>query len=91
MDERVAVEVDAEFGEQPLGDRAHGDARGGLAGAGAFEDVADVIEAVLDGAGEVGVAGAHARDAFDLGFDRLDGHLLGPVHPVAVLDPEGDG
>ena len=40
--------------------------------------------------GQVGVAGPHPRDAFDLGLDRLDGHLLGPVHPVAVLHPERD-
>ena len=90
MRERVAVEGDAELGEQPLGDRADGDAGGRFAGAGAFEHVADVVEAVLDGAREVGVAGTQAGDALDLGLDGLDRHLLGPVHPVAVLDPEGD-
>ena len=37
------------------------------------------------------MAGAEAGDALDLGVDGFDGHLLGPVHPVAVRDPEGDG
>ena len=81
---RVAVEGDAELVEEALGDAGNGNAGGGLAGAGAFEDVADVVEAVLDGAGEVSMTGAEARDALDLSLDRLDGHLLRPVHPVTV-------
>ena len=48
---------DAELGQQRLGERAGGDARRGLAGAGALEHVAGVVEAVLLHAGEVGVAG----------------------------------
>jgi hypothetical protein len=87
----VAADFDAELREEAAGDGADGDAGGGFAGGGALEDVADVIEAVLDGAGQVGVARAEAGDAFDFSLDRLDGHFLGPVDPVAVLDPEGDG
>ena len=89
--EGVAVEGNAELVEEALGDTGDGNAGGSLAGAGALEDVADVVEAVLDGAGQVGVAGAETGDALDLGVDGLNRHLLGPVHPVAVRDPEGDG
>lgn len=88
----VAMEGDAEFGEKTLGNSASSNSGGGLAGTGAFEDVADVIESVLDGARQVRMAGPHAGDAldFDLGIDRPGCHLHGPVHPVAILDPEGD-
>jgi len=53
----VAEHGDAEFTEQSLGDSAHRDAGGGFAGTGALQDVACVMEVVLDGAGQVGVAG----------------------------------
>src|SRR5437660_145119 len=43
----VATDLDAEFLEQQLGERAGGNARRGLAGAGAFEDVAQVVRVVL--------------------------------------------
>ena len=39
------------FAEQFLGDGAHRHAGGGLAGAGAFQHVARVVEIVLEGAG----------------------------------------
>ena len=41
---------------------AGGDARRGLARRRALEDVARVVAVVLEDAGEVGVAGTHARD-----------------------------
>ena len=44
------------------GDAAGGDARRGLARRGPLQDVADVVEAVLERAGEVGVAGPDAGD-----------------------------
>ena len=88
----VAVDVDAELLEEAAGDRGGGDTRRRLAGAGALEHGAHVIEAVLHGAGEVGVAGAHRRHALDLVFDRVDRHALLPVGvvPVAVLDAHAD-
>ena len=46
--------------EELAADGADGDAGGGLAGAGAFEDVAQVLAVVLEAAREVGVAGAGA-------------------------------
>ena len=58
--EHVAVDADAERGEEAAGDRAGGDAGGGLAGAGPLEHVADVGVAVLLGADQVGVARAAA-------------------------------
>ena len=53
---------DAELPQQLPADGADGDARRRFAGAGAFEHVADVVVAVLDDAGEVGVAGPRPRD-----------------------------
>ena len=47
------------------GEGAGGDARRGLAGAGPLEDVAGVVEAVLEEAGEVGVAGTRQVDLLD--------------------------
>ena len=54
----AAADLDAELGEQHLGEGAGRDARRGLAGRGALEDVAQVAAQVLDAAGEVGVARA---------------------------------
>ena len=49
---------DADVREQLARDGAGGDARGGFARAGALEHVADVVVAVLERAGQVGVARA---------------------------------
>ena len=57
----VAADANAELVEQPLADRAGGDARGRLARRGALEDVARVVAVVLEQAGEVGVAGPRTR------------------------------
>ena len=82
----------AELAEQHLGEGSAGDAGGALAGAGAFEHVAGVGEVVLQGAGEVGVAGARAGDGLVLvGVARFDGEDLFPVLPVVVGEGHGDG
>ena len=87
----VGEHVDAELGEQQLGERAGGDAGRRLPGAGPLEHVTGVGEAVLLHAREVGVAGA------DLGQRGLRGagrgvHLLVPLvaaEPLGVLDLDG--
>ena len=56
----MAGDADAEAAQQLARQAAGGDARRRLARAGALEHVADVVVAVLDGAGEVGVARAGA-------------------------------
>ena len=58
----VAADLDAELVEQPLGQGAGGDPRGGLPGAGALQDVAGVEPVVLEHAGQVGVARPGAGD-----------------------------
>ena len=76
--------------EEALGERAAGHARGGLARARALEHVADVGEAELLDAGEVGVAGPREVHLGHLGLDRPRVHPLLPVGVVAVRDPHGD-
>ena len=56
--------------QELLDDRADGDAGGGFAGAGAFEDVAGVGKVVFDGAGEIGMAGPRAGDRLCASRDR---------------------
>ena len=84
-------DLDAEGAQERLGQRAAGDARGGLARAGALEHVAHVGEAELPDAGEVGVAGARQVHLGHLGLDRPRVHPLLPVGVVAVGDLERDG
>ena len=84
------MDLDAERAQERLGERAGGDAGGGLARAGALEHVADVGEAVLLDAGEVGVAGPRQVDLLDLGLDRPGVHPLLPVRVVAVGDQQRD-
>ena len=89
----VGDDLDPEVRQQHLGDRTRGDASCGLAGAGSFEDVSSVGEAVLLHAGEIRVAGTH------LGERRLRrsgsrAHLLVPLvaaEPLAVLDLDRHG
>jgi hypothetical protein len=71
----VADDADAEAGEDGVGEGPGGDARGGLAGAGALGHVAGVLGAELEGPGEVGVAGPRAGDR---------------VQVLGVLDAVGD-
>ena len=87
----VRVDSNAELLEKPPADGSDRDARGGFAGGGAFEDVADVVEAVLHRAGEVGVAGAQACDALGVSLVRADLHDFAPVVPDAVGDNHRDG
>src|SRR5439155_23432689 len=88
----VAQEGDTELVEQSLCHTRHRHARGRLARARALEDVADVVVAVLHGAGQVGVARPRARDLLLLGarLGRADRHRGFPVLPVAVGDGERD-
>ncbi len=79
------MEFDSDFLNQPAGDGADGDARGRLAGARALQDRPDVVESVLEHAGEVGVAGAEARDLHARLVRLLDGHDVLPVDPVLVV------
>ena len=51
--------LDAELAQERAGDAAGRDAGRRLARRGALEDVADVVEAVLEGAGQVGMTGPH--------------------------------
>jgi len=87
----VRVDDDAELLEETAADSADGDSRGGLAGRGAFEYVADVVEAVLHRAGEVGVAGTQARNALRVALVGADLHDLLPVLPDAVGYNHRDG
>ena len=70
-DGRHGCDPDADGREELARDRADGDARGGFARAGAFEDVADVVVAVLDDAGEVGVTRARPRDRRTIDAGRV--------------------
>ena len=54
--------LDAELAQERAGDAAGRDPGRGLARRGALEDVADVVEAVLERAGEVGVTGPDPGD-----------------------------
>ena len=75
-----------------LGDGAGRDAGRRLAGAGPFEHVAGVGEAVLLHPGEVGMAGPHLGERI-LGGAGRRAHLLVPLvaaEPLAVLDLDGD-
>ncbi len=87
----MAQNLDAEVTEKLLDNRPDGDARGGFAGAGAFEDVTGVRLVVFDRSGEIGVAGTRPRNRLVLcrvaGFDRQG---FGPVLPVGVGDDHGD-
>ncbi len=67
-----------------------GDAGGGFTGAGSFQNVAGVGEIVFDGAGEIGMAGARARDGFVMrGIARFNREGFGPVFPVGVGNNHG--
>ena len=90
----VAQDFDTEFCEVGFGECAYGDAGGGFTGARAFEDVAGVVEIVLDAADQVCVAGAWALYFFEFfrrAFVVFDWHGLGPVLPVFVGYDHCDG
>ena len=74
------------------------DPRRGLAGTGAFQDWAGVLEAVLEHARVVGVAGprpgqrrvARLAGVQDTGIHRIGGHHGLPLGPLGVADLDGD-
>ena len=98
-------DLDAERPQVRPGDPARGDTRGGLASRGALEDVPDIVEAVLQRTGQIGVARADSRHGRrplvatlgrvverDSGLvpQRFDRHHLGPVRPVAIPNEQED-
>ena len=88
----IAADLDAELLQKRFGQRSGGDPRGGFAGRGAVNHRADVVEAVFDEAGEVGVAGAGDGDFLHLGGVILElRHRRRPVLPVAVADHHRHG
>ena len=83
--------------QERLGDRAQGDPRGRLPGAGPLEHGTGVVEAVLLHADEVGVTGAGAgqrrvagEPGEHLGVDGVGRHDRLPLGPLGVADPHGD-
>ena len=83
----------ADLLEEVAGDASERHAGGGLAGRGALEDRAGLVEVVLLHAREVGVAGARAGQrgvAAGLlevtGVDRVGRHDLLPLRPLGVAD-----
>src|SRR5438034_3241278 len=92
--DHVAADLDAELLEQEFADGATGDPRPRLARARPLQDVAGVAPVVLQGAGQVGVAGAgpgHLTPPLGAGGIGLGRHHVPPVLPVAVPDEHGDG
>jgi hypothetical protein len=95
----VAEHLDAErLAQERPGHRAERDAGRRLAGTGAFEDRACVVEVVLLHAGEVGVARTRPRQrgiaclrGEQVGVDGIGGHDRLPLGPFGVADPDGDG
>src|SRR5690606_18165462 len=90
--DHAGAALDAGHLEQPEGDGAGRDAAGRLAGRRALQDVAEVLVAVLDAAGQVGVAGPGLRQrplARLVARQRV--HDLAPVRVVAVRDRDRDG
>src|SRR5918995_2005908 len=88
----VAVDAHPEGRQEPLGERARGNPRGGLARAGALQHVAHVGEAVLVQAGKVGVPRTGQMGLLDavaaLNGPRVHAHV--PVGVVAVWDEHSD-
>ena len=79
--------------QKRLGQRADRHARRRFARAGALQDVARVVKIVLDGAGQIGVAGTRTGDRFALVLGAVDvfhGQRFGPVLPVLVADQDRD-
>ena len=85
-------DLDAAPGKQLFADGAGCDASCGFACRSALEDVAEVARvAVLQRAGEIGMAGSRRREPALDGRDRVDApriHHLRPVLPVTVRDRE---
>ena len=92
----MAADAHVELVRKRLQIGRRGDARRRLARRRALEDVARVVAIVLEDAGEVGVAGTHARDGApargvrDRVVARRGIHDLLPVLPVAIADEHRD-
>ena len=90
--DHVADDVGADNLQKLPSDCADGDARGGFACAGALEDIAHVVVAVLHEACKIGVPGTWARHRRPIGAGRrlrhlgLHVHRSLPVLPVFVWD-----
>jgi hypothetical protein len=90
--DNVTEDFDAEVAEEEFGDGAQGYPGSGLAGRGAFEDVASLGEVVLQGSGKIGVARTGRGNTLVLCRIALaDGQGFLPVLPVAVLKLNGYG
>src|SRR5207245_599614 len=87
----MAADLDAELAQEHFAQTTSSHPRGRFARAGTFEHVADVAQAVLDDAGQVGVTGAQSGYGWGRIGDRFDIHLALPVRPVFVVDHHGDG
>jgi hypothetical protein len=94
----VAEHAHPDLAEQGLGGRPGGHPGRGLAGAGPLQHRPGLAEAVLLHAGQVGVAGPGPgqRHPPPGGHrlrvrDRVGGHDLGPLGPLAVVDLDGQG
>ena len=90
-----AGHVDAEHGEQLAGEATGGDAGGRLAGAGPFEHGPNAAE-VLDGAGQVDMAGPRPIDLlepFELRIlvDDLEGEWAAERHALPEAGEKCDG
>jgi DNA-binding NtrC family response regulator len=92
----VARDVDLESSEQLTCHGADGNAGGCFTRARTLEHVANVVVVVLDGAGEVCMAGTRARHGRLASAGRIRGHAwlgehrLLPVHPILVADQQRD-
>ena len=87
----MADDVGFDLAEQLARDGADGDAGRGLTRAGPLEDVADIVVAVLDDAGEVGVSGPRQRDGVGRVLDGFGGHAVLPVGVVPVAHEHRHG
>ena len=88
----MAGDFDVERPQHQLGQSSGGNARRGLAGRGALQHVAAVGKVVLEGAGQIGMAGTRRGDGLvQRGVAGLDRQFRLPVLPVAVDELDGDG
>ena len=85
----MADDRDPDRRQERLGQGAGDDPRRGLAGAGALQNVARVVEAVLLHAGQVGVTGSRCGLLL-AGRARSGRHLLFPLGPLGVQYLDGD-